>query len=90
MRTKPPYTECRIFYDGQVVEIGHFLQTPGGSAYRIQNIRQDRKREYRRHLTCLRWPVDEIPAESTVHPLYWYPRKRKRGVALATLTARTI
>lgn len=90
MLRKPPYSECRIFYDGQVVEIGHYLRTPAGSAYRIQNIRQDRRRVYRRHLTCLRWPVDEIPAEATVHPLYWYPRKKKRVATVATLAERNV
>lgn len=89
MRTKPAYTECRIYYDGTAaIEIGHYLRTPGGSGYRIQNIRQDRKRACRRHLTCLRWPVDEIPADAVVHPLHWYPRTKKRGVTLQNYSTR--
>lgn len=89
MLRKPPYTECRIYYDGAAaLEIGHFLKTPGGSAYRVQNIRQDRKREYRVHLTCLRWPVGEIPADATVHPLHWYARKKRRGVSMRQYATR--
>jgi hypothetical protein len=90
VRTRPAYTECKIYYDGaQPIEIGHFLKTPAGSAYRIQNMRQDRRREYRRHLTCLRWPVTEIPADATVHPLHWYPRKKKRATTLHQFATRT-
>lgn len=81
-----PYTPCRIFYDGAgVLEVGHYLKTPGGSGYLVQEIRQDGKRQYRKHLMCLRWPLGEIPADATVHPLIWYPRKKKRGRSLRSL-----
>lgn len=89
MMRKPPYTECKIYYDGVAsIEIAHFLKTPGGSAYRVQSIRQDRKRDYRVHLTCLRWPVAEIPADAKVHALHWYTRTKKRGTSLQALSAR--
>lgn len=83
MRTKSAYSQCKLYYDGVAqLEVGHYLRTPGDSAYRIQDVRQDRKRAYRRHLTCLRWPVEEIPADATVHPLHWYKRQKKRAIPL--------
>lgn len=88
MRSKPPYTECRLYYDGaRDLDVGHYLKTPGGSAYRIQSIRQSRTRPYRKHLVCLRWPFDEIPPDAIVHPLHWYKRK-KRTVSLSTYATR--
>jgi hypothetical protein len=53
---------------------GDYLKTPGGSAYLVQALRVNRKRPYRRHLDCLRWPIDEIPVDARVHPLFWYKR----------------
>lgn len=86
MRSRAPYTPCTLYYDGgSRIEVGHYLRTPAGSAYLIQSVRQNRMREYRRHLGCVRWPVNEIPAEATVHTLRWYPRKKKRGRTLASL-----
>lgn len=73
-------------YDGaQELEPGHYLRTPAGSVYRIHSLRQDRKREYRRHLICLRWPPGEIEPDAKVHPLHWYPRERKRARQLASV-----
>jgi hypothetical protein len=75
-----------LFYDGmQTIEVGDYLKTPAGSAYLIQSIRQNRNRAYRRHLQCVRWPADEIPARATVHRLYWYARTKKRGRTLSSL-----
>lgn len=83
MRSKPAYTQCKIYYDGhQAIDVGHYLKTPAGSGYRIQAVRQDGKREYRRHLTCLRWPPEEIPGDATVHALHWYKREKRRAVSL--------
>jgi len=85
-RVGEPYTLCQLFYDGFAsLEVGQFLKTPGGSAYKIQSVRINRNRAYRQHLECLRWPVAEIPKRAKVHPLYWYPRKKKRGRTLAQL-----
>ena len=83
-----PYTPCKLYYDGwQEIEVGDFLKTPAGSAYLIQSIRQNKNKPYRRHLECLRWPVDEIPEGATVHPLHWYKRTKKRGKRVADLQA---
>lgn len=86
MRAREPYTPCKLFYDGaRDLDLGHFLKTPAGSAYLVQEIRQDRKRAYRKHLKCLRWPAAEIPEDATVHPLYWYPRKKKAARRLSSI-----
>lgn len=83
---RQPYTPCSLFYDGQqAIEVGHYLKTPAGSAYLIQKIRPNRNRAYRRHLQCVRWPANEIPAGATVHPLHWYPRIKRRGRTLGSL-----
>jgi hypothetical protein len=85
-RAGTPFTPCKLFYDGRAtVEVGDYLRTPAGSAYLVQSVRVNRNRSYRKHLECVRWPVNEIPADATVHPLHWYPRKKKRGRTLASL-----
>jgi len=79
-----PYTPCKLYYDGaRDLQAGDFLRTPAGSAYLVQSIRQNSRREYRKHLGCLRWPAAEIPAKARVHPLFWYPRKARAGRPLA-------
>lgn len=89
MRRRPYYTQCKLFCDGiPQLDVGHFLRTDGGSAYLVQSMRQDRKRPQRRHLVCLRWPVDEIPADAVVHSFYWYPRRKRRAVTLQQFQAR--
>lgn len=81
-----PYTPCKLFFDGaRNLKTGDFLCTPGGSAYLVQSIRQNRNRPYRKHLECLRWPANEIPEGSKVHPLYWYVRKAKAARTLGSL-----
>ena len=78
MMRRAPYTPCKLFIDGVLIlEPGDYLKTPGGSAYLVQSMRFDRKRSYRRHLQCLRWPVAEIPPSANVHPLHWYSRQRR-------------
>lgn len=75
---RQPYTPCKLFYDGFAsLHVGEYLKTPAGSAYLIQSVRINRNRAYRQHLDCIRWPVAEIPKGATVHPLHWYPRKRR-------------
>lgn len=89
MRSRPPYTPCKLYYDGACnLKVGHYLKTPAGSAYLVQEIRQNKRRAYRKHLQCLRWPVAEIPKRAKVHPLFWYPRTKKTGTKLATIAAR--
>jgi hypothetical protein len=88
MRTRAPYTPCKLFYDGAAdLKVGHYLKTPAGSAYLVQSVRQNRNRPYRQHLECLRWPVVEIPKRARVHPLYWYPRKKKAARRLSQVRA---
>jgi hypothetical protein len=77
MRSRPPYTPVRLFYDGRVVEPGEFLRTPAGSVYLIEQVRPSPSRPQRRYLDCLRWPPDKVPEDATVHPLHWYPRKKR-------------
>ena len=80
-----PYTSCKLFIDGvPTLKIGDYLRTPAGSAYLVQAMRTNRNRAYRRHLSCLRWPAAEIPADATVYPLHWYSRNKKSGRSLAS------
>lgn len=84
MRSRPAYTECRLYYHARRVAVGDVLVTPGGSAYLVTEARQGR-RPGRWNLRCLRWPVDEVPDDAQVLPLYWFPR---RAGAATTLAAR--
>lgn len=89
MRTKPAYSQCKIYVDGcPELEVGDYMFTRGGSGYRVQSIRQDGKRAQRRHLTCLRWPIDEIPPDARVWEFTWYARKKKRATTLGDMAAR--
>ncbi len=73
-----PYTECKLYVDGiPGLQEGDYLRTRGGSAYFVTSIRQSRSRPYRRNLRALRWPVEEILPQATVHQLHWYPRRKK-------------
>lgn len=75
------YMPCKLYVDGVfALEVGHFLVSNGGSAYLVQGIRQNRRRRFRRHLDCVRWPVDDIPENAITHSFTWYSRKRRRGV----------
>lgn len=86
MACRRPYTPCKLFYDGaRDLETGDYLRTSGGSAYLVQSIRQNRNRPYRKHLDVLRWPANEIPEGSRVHPLHWYVRKARAARTLSSL-----
>jgi hypothetical protein len=83
-----PYSACKLYYDGAAnLAIGDYLVTPGGSAYLVQTIRQNRNRPYRKHLDCLRWPKAEIPDGAKVHPLHWYKRQKRPARTLRTYKA---
>lgn len=76
---RAPYTPCKLYVDGIfALRIGEFLVSNGGSAYLVQAIRQNSKRPHRRHLSCVRWPREEIPQDATVHEFTWYKRRRRR------------
>lgn len=84
-RSRLPYTPCKLFYDsGALLEAGHYLRTSAGSAYLVQTVRINRRRTYRKHLDCVRWPLADIPAGAVVHPLIWYSRNRKSGRTLSS------
>jgi hypothetical protein len=81
-----PYSTCKLFFDGaRDLSVGDYLLTPGGSAYLVQSIRQNRNRAYRKHLECLRWPKAEIPAGVRVHALHWYRREKRAARSLQSL-----
>lgn len=77
---RTPYTPCKLFIDGAPsLAVGDYLKTPAGSAYLVQALRQNRNRPERRHLQCLRWPLDAIPKAAAVHMLHWYRRDKRHG-----------
>lgn len=81
-RSRPMYSVVRIYYDvhpEQDLDVGHFLQTQSRhrTTYFVESVRISPTRPERRWLRCLRWPPDQVPADATVWPLVWYPRKKK-------------
>jgi hypothetical protein len=87
VKSRQPYTPVKLTYDGRLVAPGEFLRTKGGSVYLIQSVKPSPSMPGRRYLGCLRWPIEEIPADATVHPLYWYARKKKASRTLADISA---
>lgn len=78
MRGRQPYTPVKIYVDGlRGLAVGDYIKTPGGSGYLVQAMSQSPTRPQRWYLKCLRWPIDEFPADGKVYTLHWYPRKRK-------------
>lgn len=74
-RAKPPYTPCKLYVDGaDGIAVGDFITTSGGSAYLVQTVRTNRNRPERRHMDCLRWPIDLVPADARCFQLTWYRR----------------
>lgn len=93
MKNRPPrrapYTPCRIYVDGiPELKVGDYLRTPGGSAYLVQEMRQNQNRPERRHLTCLRWPPAEIPDDAVIYELHWYQRGKRAARRLSDLEAK--
>lgn len=85
MNRRPPYTDCQIYVDGiPELQVGDYLRTPAGSAYLAAALRQNRRRAYRRHLRCVRWPVDAIPDDATVFELHWYARAKRAARRLSS------
>lgn len=80
MRTRTPYTECRLYVDGiPSLRVGDYITTPAGSAYLVTELKPSRSRPLRRNLRCLRWPIGEIPADARTHEIRWYRRDRTRN-----------
>lgn len=84
MKRRQPYTECRIYVDGiPELKVGDYLRTPAGSGYLVTELRQNRRREYRRHLRCVRWPAVDIPEDAVVFELHWYARAKRAARRLS-------
>lgn len=79
--TKPLGTTCEIHYDSpRKVEPFDVIRTGAGTCYRVLEVRiQERgKHTGRKHLECLRIAPEEVEADDTIHPLYWYSRNRRK------------
>lgn len=86
MRSKPPYTPVKFYYDVPILgdrdprcrlKEGCYLVSNATAAYWVQRLRKSTKIRGRNNLLCLRWPREEIPEGACVHSLTWYSRKRK-------------
>lgn len=74
-RTRPPYTPCKLYVDGvDGIQVGDYITTAAGSAYLVQTLRVSRTRPERKHMQCLRWPIDLIPDDANCYRLNWYRR----------------
>ena len=74
-RTRQPYTPCKLYVDGaEGIRVGDFITTTAGSAYLVQTLRVSRTRPERKHMTCLRWPIAEVPPDARCYQLTWYGR----------------
>ena len=75
MRTRAPGSPCKLYVDGLPnLKPGDYITTRAGSAYFVQAMRQSPTRPERRYLDCIRWCVEEIPADATRWTLVWYSR----------------
>ena len=71
--------EVSLYYDGcQQLEPDNCLQTPTGRTYYITHVRVQTRGQHRgrQHLRAV--VVEKPPEGSKVHPIYWYPRKRRK------------
>lgn len=74
-RTRLPYTPCKLYVDGaDGIQVGDYITTAAGSAYMVQTLRISRTRPERKHMQCLRWPIDLIPDDAKCYRLNWYRR----------------
>lgn len=75
---KAPYTPVKLYTDGPLgLRPGDYITTSGGSAYLVQDVRPSPTKPRRRYLSCVRWPIEEVPADARRFAIYWYPRHRK-------------
>lgn len=74
-RTRQPYTPCKLYVDGaDGIAVGDFITTAAGSAYLVQTLRVSRTRPERKHMNCLRWPIELITDDAKCYRLTWYRR----------------
>lgn len=76
--TAPAGAIVAITYDGRSeLEPGHALVTTTGRMYVVVEARRQERGKHRGrwHLRCL-VAGDELPEQTTVHPLRWYKRGR--------------
>jgi hypothetical protein len=67
-----------IYYDSpREIKIGEVLRTPTDRFYIIAELRRQKKGKYegRWHIKAI--VSDKAPEGAKVHPIYWYPRKKK-------------
>lgn len=74
-RRRDPFTPCKLYIDGaEGLSAGDYIVTSGRSAYLVQNTRPSPSKPERLYLDCLRWPVEQIPADARCYQLNWYRR----------------
>lgn len=72
---RQPYTPCKLYIDGaDGLSVGDFITTAAGSAYLVQAVRLSTTRPERKHLQCLRWPIEDIPVDARRYQMNWYRR----------------
>lgn len=75
-----PGSLVNIYYDSPVdIAPGDALKTPSGRTYIIADIRIQKRGKHvgRKHLKCV--VSDGAMAYSgATHPIYWYPRKKRK------------
>lgn len=78
MKKRAPYTPVKLYTDGLAgLRPGDYITTSGGSAYLVQEVRPSPTKPRRRYLSCIRWPIDEVPVGARRFTIYWYSRNRK-------------
>lgn len=75
---KAPVGAVRVIsYDAPfAVEPGHLLRTTTGRLYGILRVRRSKTKRLRKHLLVV--VVAAADPGATVHPLFWYGRRRRR------------
>lgn len=71
-----------LTYDSpREIRPGEYLQTTTGRSYLLMDVRQQAKGKHtgRWHIKAMVVDRSEIPPGAVIHPIYWYPRKRKAG-----------
>lgn len=78
MKKWMPYTPCKLYVDGiPSLKPGDYIRART-KGYLVQTVRPSPSLPRRRYLGCLRWPLDDIPADATAHDIFWYPRPRAK------------